>query len=171
MYLTMRSKLGTIADELAAAETIAAPGEVAARLGRLKAPRTALASADAVRKTLSSERWTLLGVAIERAAAGEPGFAEVVASLRAALATDEFAAPLEPAVAKAYADAVKLIGAEPPPPPPPPPPPGVSVVRGEKSGLGLDEARGELDRLCQSQSVCQPSVRTAPRAALRTRVS
>ena len=58
---------------------------------------TALASADAVRATLSGERWTLLRVAVQRAAAGEPGFLEVVASLRDALATDEFAAPLEPA--------------------------------------------------------------------------
>ena len=78
---------------------------------------TALASADAVRATLSDERWTLLKVAIERASASEVGFVEVVASLRTALATDEFAARLEPAVAKAYADAVKLSGPAAPPAP------------------------------------------------------
>ena len=49
------------------------------RLAALEIPSephvgTALASADAVRTTLSGERWTLLSVAIQRAAAGEPGF-------------------------------------------------------------------------------------------------
>ena len=75
---------------------------------------------------LSGERWTLLNVAVERASAGEPGFVEIISSLRDVLAADEFAAQLEPAVAKAYTDAVKLIGemAPAPSPPPTPPPPG-----------------------------------------------
>jgi hypothetical protein len=124
---------------------------------------TALASADAVRMTLSGERWTLLGVAIERAAAGEPGFVEVVASLGDALETDEFAAPLEPAVAKAYTDAVKLIGTTAPSPPippsPAPAPPGFSIVRGERSGLGINEARSELDRLSAEEGEVQIDLR------------
>ena len=74
---------------------------------------TALASAEDVRAALDGERWKLLGVAIGRAAADEPGFTEVVAALRDAVSADEFAIKLEPAVAKAYGDAVKLIGAEP----------------------------------------------------------
>jgi hypothetical protein len=138
------------------------------RLAELQIPSephvgTALASAEAVRTTLGGERWTLLRVAVQRAAAGEPGFPEVVASLRDALAADEFAVPLEPVVAKAYADAVKLIGAQPPPPPPPPPsppsPPGFSVVRGEKSGLGIDEATSELERLSTQEGEVQVDLR------------
>jgi hypothetical protein len=138
------------------------------RLAALEIPSephvgTALASADTVRMALDGERWTLLGVAIDRASAGEPGFVEVVTSLRNALATDEFAAQLEPAVAKAYADAVKLIGATAPPPPTPPPvappPPGVSVSRGEKSGLDIDEARTELDQLSTEEGEVQVDLR------------
>src|SRR5206468_1574799 len=71
---------------------------------------TALASAAQVRGALEGERWELLGIAIGRANAGERGFVEVVAALRDAAAADEFAVKLAPAVAKAYGDAVKLIG-------------------------------------------------------------
>ena len=166
-----RVKSARIAHELAqglvnSTESI----KVIERLAGLEIPSephigTALASADSVRDALTGERWTLLGVAIDRASTGEAGFAEVIASLRDALATDEFAARLEPAVAKAYDDAVKLIGAAPPappeptPPPPPPPPPGVSVVRGDKSGLDLDEARRELDRLSAEEGEVQVDLR------------
>jgi hypothetical protein len=125
---------------------------------------TALASADGVRAALSGERWTLLGVAIDRASVGEAGFVEIVASLRTALATDEFAAQLEPAVAMAYADAVKLIGATAPPPPdrpPEPPPPGVSIVRGERSGLDINEARHEIERLSAEEGEIQVDLRWA----------
>lgn len=118
---------------------------------------TALASAEAVRGALDSERWQLLGVAMGRAAANEPGFVEVVGALRDAVIADEFAVNLEPAVAKAYADAVKLIG--PVPPPPPPPPPGFSVVKGDKSGLGVEDARAELDRLAAEQGEIQVDLR------------
>ncbi|MEI2702183.1 MAG: hypothetical protein V9E83_07255 [Baekduia sp.] len=96
---------------------------------------TALASAKTVSSALSGERWQLLGVAIGRADSGEAGFVEVVAALRDAVSADEFAIELEPAVAKAYADAVKLIGPA-PSPPSPPPPPGVTVVRGDKAWPG-----------------------------------
>jgi hypothetical protein len=133
------------------------------RLAALEIPSephvgTALAGADTVRAALDGERWKLLGVAINRASAGEPGFVEIVTSLRNALATDEFAAQLEPAVAKAYTDAVKLIGAT-APPPPAPPPAGVSVSRGEKSGLDIDEARTELDQLSTEQGEVQVDLR------------
>ena len=113
----------------------------------------ALSSAEAVRATLNHDRWTLVGVAIERAKAGEPGFVGVIDTLRAAVSADEFAIPLEPAVAKAYDDAVKLIAPSGQPTAAaadvtlPVIRPGVEVVRGAKSGLGLDEARTELDRL------------------------
>jgi hypothetical protein len=85
--------------------------------------------------------------------------------LRNAAAADEFAVKLEPAVAKAYADAVKLIGSSPPSPqlepapPSPPPPPGVSVVRGDRSGLAIDEARSELDRLAEQDGEVQVDLR------------
>lgn len=113
---------------------------------------TALSSADAVLVALSDDRWTLLGVAIARAKARTPGFVEVIDTLRDAVSADEFAVPLEPAVRKAYADAVKLI--EPSDSPSVTPdvrpvvaPPGFRVERDAKAGLGLDEARAELDRL------------------------
>ena len=127
---------------------------------------TALASAEDVRAALDGERWKLLGVAIGRAAGHEPGFTEVVAALRDAVSADEFAIKLEPAVAKAYGDAVKLIGAAPAPvtPPVPPPPvtetrPGVTVVRGDRAGLAIDEARTELDRLAQEEGEVQVDLR------------
>ena len=53
--------------------------------------------------SLGGERWKLLGVAIDRAAAHEPGFTDVVASLRDALPRMSSRIKLEPAVAKAYA--------------------------------------------------------------------
>lgn len=121
---------------------------------------TALASAGQVRAALEGERWELLGVAIGRANAGERGFVEVVAALRDAAAADEFAVKLEPAVAKAYGDAVKLIGSGPATPQPePPPPPGVNVVRGDRTGLGIDEARTELDRLAEQDGEVQVDLR------------
>ena len=116
---------------------------------------TALARAGQVHTALSGERWELLGIAIERAAANEPGFTQVTAALRDAVCADEFAVELEPAVHRAYADAVKLIGATTPTPTAtpsheePPPAPGVHVARGDRSGVGIDEARAELDRLAQ----------------------
>ena len=70
---------------------------------------TALSSAAAVRAALDDDRWTLLGVAIGRAKAGEPGFVEVISALRDAVSANEFAVPVAPAVAKAYTDAVRLI--------------------------------------------------------------
>jgi len=125
---------------------------------------TSLASADEVRSALDGERWELLGIAIDRADAGEPGFVEVVTALRQAVTADEFAVKAAPAIAKAYADAVKLIGAPPPPPPPitptlPEPAPGMKVVRGERAGLVIDDARAELDRLAEQDGEIQVDLR------------
>ena len=108
---------------------------------------TALKSAGAVRRALSDERWQLIGVAVGRANGREAGFVELVDVLRGAVSADELAVALEPAVTKAYNDAIQLIGPVVPPPPPPPPPPGFDVVRGERLNLALDEARKELERL------------------------
>ena len=71
------------------------------------------------------------------------------------ITADEFAAPLAPAVSKAFDDSMRLIGpspspSKPPSPspaPPPPAPPGVSIVRGQKLKLTPREARAELERL------------------------
>jgi len=96
-------------------------------------------------------RRTLLAIA--RAADHEPGFVEIVAALRHAITADEFAAPLAPAVSKAFDDSMRLIGPSPSKPPspspapPPPAPPGVSIVRGQKLKLTPREARAELERL------------------------
>jgi len=46
-----------------------------------------------------------------------------------------------------------------PAPPPPPPPPGLSVVRGDRSGLAIEEARGELDRLAEQDGEVQVDIR------------
>ena len=127
---------------------------------------TALASAEDVRAALDGERWKLLGVAIGLAVADVPGFTEVVAVLRDAVSADEFAIKLEPAVAKAYGDAVKLIGAAPAPVAPQVLPsavtetrPGVTVVRGDRAGLAIDEARTELERLAQEEGEVQVDLR------------
>lgn len=131
---------------------------------------TALAAAEQTRTALTDQRWELLGVAVTRAASGTPGFVEVVAALREAVGADEFAVPLEPAIAKAYRDTVALMGAAPPahvpeattpPVPEPPVPPvgaDVSVVRGTKAGLALDEARSELDRLADADGEVEVSI-------------
>ncbi|MEJ7787970.1 MAG: hypothetical protein WKF96_24475, partial [Solirubrobacteraceae bacterium] len=129
---------------------------------------TALATAEQTRVALTDQRWQLLSVAVTRAAAGEPGFVQVVAALRDAVSADEFAVALEPAIAKAYQDTVALIGTpaappagpvtEPPMPPVPPAAPGVSVARGTKAGLGLDEARTELDRLAAEDGEVEVSI-------------
>ena len=121
---------------------------------------TSLARAGLVRAALEGPRWQLLGVALERSGAGEAGFVRIIDGLRAALMADEFAVELEPAVAKAYADAVKLIGPAPTPMlPPQPTAPGVSVLRGEKPGLRLAEARAELDRLAEQDGEVQVDLR------------
>jgi hypothetical protein len=106
---------------------------------------TSLAMASAVAAALDGERWDVLTLVAGRAAAQESGFVEVGAALRDALLADEFSVPLEPAVAKAFADGVALMG---PAEPESPPPPGLQVIRGHKVGLSIEDARSELNQLC-----------------------
>lgn len=131
---------------------------------------TALATAEQARSALSDQRWELLGVAVTRATAGEAGFVQIVSALRDAVSADEFAVALERAIATAYKDAVALIGAAAPPAPGPAPTtpapepptatsaPGVSVSRGSKAGLALDEARAELDKLAGEDGEVEVSI-------------
>jgi hypothetical protein len=137
------------------AQTLARTEEAAALIDRLAAMEmpmseqhvgTSLATAAAIGSALDGDRWQVLELVAGRAAAGERGFAEVAQALRAALLADEFAAPLEPAIAKAYDDGVRLLQ---PVEPPPPPPPG--VVREQRAGLSVDQARNELNRLAAEQ--------------------
>ena len=182
---TPRYQTARAARQVAEALTLTEdPVEVIERFAGVALPSerhvgTALSSAEVVRAALDDDRWTLLGVAIGRAKAGEPGFVEVIGALRDAVSADEFAVPVAPAVAKAYTDAVKLIEpsgaprvtpvAQSPSAPvaPPPAPPGMQVVRGDKAGLGLDEARAELDRLASEDG----DVEVALQWTITTRVA
>jgi len=148
-------RLRTADEGRAVAQALAQPGDAITVIERFaevpisndQHAGTALSSAAAVRGALEDERWKVIEMAIARAHAGEAGFVAVVEGLRDALAADEFAVPLDPAVATAYENAVKLLGPAPKPPPVEPPAPGVAIVRGERAGLGVAEAREELDRL------------------------
>ena len=124
---------------------------------------TSLSSAPTVSSALQDPRWEVLALASQRAAAGEAGFARVIADLGRTLERDEFAQPLAAAVEAAATAAVELLAdttpAAPVPPAPPVAPggprpdpapepgPGVSIQSGNLADVGLDLARQELDKL------------------------
>lgn len=152
---TPRMRTARVASEVASALARTEDGaKMIERLAVIEMPMseqhvgTSLASAQTVAAALEGERWQVLDLVAGRAAADERGFVEVAAALREALVADEFAVPLEPAIAKAFDDGVRLLRPAPPPPPPPPPgPDGADVVRGRRDGLDLEEARAQLEGL------------------------
>ncbi len=99
---------------------------------------TSLTSATALRTALTDDRWSLLDGVLQRAENGDAAAQPIATGLRAAFERDQFSEPLAPAIATAYAAAVKLVmpPPDPTPPPPPPPPPGT-----RRETLSLDSAR------------------------------
>jgi hypothetical protein len=114
---------------------------------------TSLVSAAPVARALDDERWQVLERVVAARAGNERADA-IIARLSEAVKRDEFAEPLEPAIARAYSEGVALLAppprpAPPPLPPPPPPPPPDGVRYGEAAGLTLPDARTKLDELAR----------------------
>jgi hypothetical protein len=125
---------------------------------------TSLARATELAATLDTFNWEILDavgrLADDRRAAAD----EVVRAVREALAADEYAVPLAPALKGAQSQAVRLLTQRAPPPTPTPrpavppaaaPPPtatATAVERGERAGLTLAEAEEELERLKREQA-------------------
>ena len=135
------------------------PEQLVERLASIEMPMsephvgTSLASAAAVAAALDGSRWQALELAAGRAAKSEAGFVEVISALRDAVVADEFAVAIEPAVAAAYNDTMRLVSALAVPPSVSPPvavvepPIGPGVTRGEERGLSVEDARDRLETL------------------------
>ena len=80
-----------------------------------------IASSSAVLTALADPQWAVVDLVAERASRGEQPFQRIVDELSRALAHDEFAEPLAPALANAAQRGLALLRAPDPPPPPPPP--------------------------------------------------
>ncbi len=108
--------------------------------GSEQAGGKSLASAAALNSALEGPRWQVLGLVIERAAAGEPAFKQIAQGLLETLDRDELADPLDEAITRAHDQAVALMK-EPLPP----------AGSGRLEGVGIDEARTKLDELAEEQ--------------------
>jgi hypothetical protein len=150
-----------LADRLHAAEVDAVVSALAsAEVATSEAAMgTVLAKAGELAATLDGFNWEILDAVGRLADERRAGAAEADRIVREALAADEQAVPLAPALKEAQSMAVRLLTQQPQPRPPAVTPPGGKPVRptpggrppaarqGEKPGLSLAEARRELDLL------------------------
>ena len=110
-----------------------------------------IASSSAVLTALADPQWAVVDLVAERASRGEQPFQRIVDELSRALAHDEFAEPLAPALANAAQRGLALLRApDPPPPPPPPSPPdtpGLVTTQGDLSNVDPATAQAQIAQL------------------------
>jgi hypothetical protein len=102
-------------------------------------------------QALDAAHWQVPLLVAQRARSGEQAHQRIVDELTRALSHDEFAEPLAPAVERASAQGVALLGE--PKHPIRPDPPG--ATRGSLSGAQVGEARSKLDELEREQGSVQ----------------
>ena len=101
-------------------------------------------------QALDTARWQVPLLVAQRARSGEQAHRRIVDELTRALSHDEFAEALAPAVERASAQGVALLGDLKPTKPSPP-----GATRGSLAGAEVREARRKLDELELEQGSVQ----------------
>jgi hypothetical protein len=141
-----------LVDRLHAAEgdgvvTAAASAEVATSEAAMG---TVFEKAGELAAILETFNWEILDAVARLTDERRTEAAEVSRIVREALAADEQAVPLAPALKEAQSKAVRLLTerpSPPPPPPPPPPSPGKGVQVGSRENVSLADAQQQLAKL------------------------